>query len=240
MAKPKARRTRSSRAARVRNAAQLRSAAYHEAGHAVVGRVLTLVCGLATIKPNYEQMQAGVSICADPYECEMEWQKRGKYRDGNAVWHARIIAYMAGAETEKELLGQEALGDADDQLQIELMATDNPWKKTEVQWEKLESRLRAMTRMLVRRHKALIERVAKALLTKTTLSARQLDKMVGKSVADVKRNSPTAYAAAMNESERKALRAALEDYFPLSGRPGDSRTRYPRGSSDPRISSSKK
>ena len=229
MAKPKARRTRSSRAARVRNAAQLRSAAYHEAGHAVVGRVLTLVCGLATIKPNYEQMQAGVSICADPYECEAEWQKRGKYRDGNAVWHARIIAYMAGAETEKELLGQEALGDADDQLQIELMATANPWKKTEVQCEKLESRLRAMTRMLVRRHKALIERVAKALLTKTTLSARQLDKMVGKSVADVKRNSPTAYAAAMNESERKALRAALEDYFPLSGRPGDSRTRYPRG-----------
>jgi hypothetical protein len=167
--------------------------------------------------PSYEQMQAGFSICADPYECEAEWQKRGKYRDGGAVWHARIIAYMAGAETEKELLGREALGDANDRLQIELMATDNQWKKTKAQWEKLESRLRVMTRMLVRRHKVRIESVAKALLAKTTLSARQLDKMVGRSAADVKSNSPLAYATAMNESERKALRAALDKLATQSG-----------------------
>ena len=42
---------------------------------------------------------------------------------------------MAGAETEKELLGQKALGDANDQLQIELMASDNQWKKTKAQWK---------------------------------------------------------------------------------------------------------
>jgi hypothetical protein len=34
--------------------------------------------------------------------------------------------------------------------------------------------------MLVRRHKARIERVAKALLAKTPLSAEALDKLVGK------------------------------------------------------------
>jgi hypothetical protein len=36
-----------------------------------------------------------------------------------------------------------------------------------------------MTRMLVRRHRARIERVAKALLDKTTLTAKQIDKLVG-------------------------------------------------------------
>ena len=38
--------------------------------------------------------------------------------------------------------------------------------------------------MLVRRHRALIERVAKALLAKTELSADELDELVGKSVAN--------------------------------------------------------
>jgi hypothetical protein len=57
-------------------------------------------------------------------------------------------------------------------------------------WDRTEARLRAMTRMLVRRHRARIERVAKALLTKTTLSAKELDKLVGRSVNDVKVNAP--------------------------------------------------
>jgi ATP-dependent Zn protease len=35
--------------------------AYHEAGHAVIGRVLTLKCGEATIKPNYRTRTAGLS-----------------------------------------------------------------------------------------------------------------------------------------------------------------------------------
>jgi hypothetical protein len=39
------------------------STAYHEAGHAVIGRVLTLACGHATIKPDYSTATAGVSIC---------------------------------------------------------------------------------------------------------------------------------------------------------------------------------
>jgi hypothetical protein len=57
-------------------------------------------------------------------------------------------------------------------------------------WNKLEPRLRAMTRMLVRRHRALIERAANALLRKTTLSGAQLDKLIGRSVDDVKVNAP--------------------------------------------------
>jgi hypothetical protein len=44
--------------------------------------------------------------------------------------------------------------------------------------------------MLVRRHRVLIERAADALLRKTTLNAKQLDKLIGRSVNDVKVNAP--------------------------------------------------
>jgi hypothetical protein len=47
-----------------------------------------------------------------------------------------------------------------------------------------------MTRMLVRRHRVLIARVADALIDRTTLSAEELDKLVGRSVDDVKVNAP--------------------------------------------------
>jgi hypothetical protein len=74
---------------------------------------------------------------------------------------------MAGAEAELELLGRPAIGDGDDRYQIELMAERLCCSPP---WEKLEPRLRAMNRMLVGRHRALIERLAKELLKKTTLT----------------------------------------------------------------------
>jgi hypothetical protein len=46
---------------------RLRRAAYHEAGHAVIGRVLTLDCGSASIKPDGDS--SGHSICPDPLKC---------------------------------------------------------------------------------------------------------------------------------------------------------------------------
>ena len=136
-----------------------RKTAYHEAGHAVLGRVLTLVCDSATIKPDHDS--AGHSLTHDPWDCIYEWEKRGKVREPDAVWHARIIGFMAGAEAEAELLGTVPRGDGDDRYQIELMAEEleTPAKR----WDtKIEPRLRAMTRMLVHRHRVLIERVAQA------------------------------------------------------------------------------
>jgi hypothetical protein len=50
--------------------------------------------------------------------------------------------------------------------------------------------------MLVRRHRARIERVAEALLAKTKLSAKQVDKLTGRSVNDVKVNAPFLLAMA--------------------------------------------
>ena len=167
---------------------QLKATAYHEAGHAVIGRVLTLSCGRATIKP--DRAEAGHALTDDPHSCLHEWEKRGKVREkGNAVWHARIMTYMAGAEAEMELLGSKAAGDWEDRRQIRLMANSQGFNDDPDEWETKEARLRAMMRMLVRRHKVRIERVAKALLAKTTLSAKALDKLVGRSVDDVKVNA---------------------------------------------------
>ena len=162
--------------------------AYHEGSHATIGRVLTLYCDGATIKPDYAAREAGYAICYDPWACLHQWEIRGKVRDNaDAVWHARIIAYKAGVEGEIELLGSTNGGDDDDRYQIEMMAEELTNCKD---WNKLEPRLRAMTRMLVRRHRALIKRVSNALLRKTTLSGVQLDKLIGRSVDDVRVNAP--------------------------------------------------
>jgi ATP-dependent Zn protease len=165
-----------------------RSTAYHEAGHAVIGRVLTLACGHATIKPDYKEGNAGTAITEGPHACIHEWEKRGKVRDTEAVWHARIITLTAGVEAEKELLGRRTgFGDGDDRYQIALMAEE---LRRGTDWARLEPRLRSMSRMLVRRHKALIERTAKALLKRETISAKELDKLIGRSVNDVRMNAP--------------------------------------------------
>jgi hypothetical protein len=179
-----------------------RATAYHEAGHAVISRVLTLASGGVTIRPNFREGAWGTNIINDPYACLAAWEKRGMVRGHpDGVWRARIIAYMAGAETEAVLLGRTPLGDGYDRSQIDRMAEElchsPPWKK-------LEPRLRAMTRMLIRRHRVLIERVAEALLVRTTLSAKQADKLVGRSVDDVRVNAPFLLAMhRLTEKERK-------------------------------------
>jgi hypothetical protein len=175
-----------------RKSSRRRATAYHEAGHAVIGRVLTLPCGDATIKRNYAEMAEGYSITPDPYACLWAWEERGKVRaSDDAVWHARIITLMAGAETERICLGLQPIGDGDDQYWIWLMMEElvdaNGAEKV---WVRKEARLRAMTRMLIRRHRDRIGRVAEALLAKTTASTEELDKLVGRSVNDVKVNAP--------------------------------------------------
>jgi hypothetical protein len=169
-----------------------RVTAHHEAGHAVIGRVLTLKCGRVTIRPNYRELEAGFAITADPYACIYEWERRGKAREsGNAVWIGRAITFMAGAEAAAEFFGARAndyCGDEDDRHQVALMLDEV--MPAPANWDKYEARLRQMTRMLVRRHRARIERVAEALLTKRSLSAKALDKLTGRSVDDVKVNAP--------------------------------------------------
>ena len=87
---------------------------------------------------------------------------RDKYRDMSSVYIGRILAYMAGAEAEKELLGRVPVGDGDDQFQIAMMA-DRGTDLSDEQWERYEPRMRRQTRRLVRKHRSKIERIAAAL-----------------------------------------------------------------------------
>ena len=158
-----------------------RHTATHEAGHAVIARVLALMCGGASIRPvgNERAMIHG------PFECEGEWIGRAKWRSGGAVYRARIIAFMAGTEAEIELFGATQGDDDEDRSQIALMAKEL--------YSCDLDRLRMMTRMLVRRHRNRIERVAAALLAERKLSAEQVDELTGRSVDDVPDRLPPRF-----------------------------------------------
>jgi hypothetical protein len=145
-------------------------------------------CGHATIKPDADS--AGHHICFDPYQTLYEWERRDKVRNSeSAVWVGRILTVMAGAEAVAEPCTHRSgdhVGDGDDRYQIALMLENlNPPDA-----DRYEARLRKMARMLVRRHRERIERVADALLKRGRLSAKQLDRLTGRSVADVKVNAP--------------------------------------------------
>ena len=148
--------------------------AYHEAGHAVIGRVLNLPCGLATIIPG--DYPAGHSITGDPWDAVAQWDNSGRWRDVNVAYRARIIAFMAGAEAEVECLGSCLGADGDDRWQVALMldsflsAGADPFG--------YEKRLRDFTRVLVRRHRGKIEAVAQRLLEQGHVSENELDAMV--------------------------------------------------------------
>jgi ATP-dependent Zn protease len=154
---------------------QRKSTAYHEAGHAVIGRVLGLICGAATIIPDVENNQAGWAIIEDPWMIIADWEARGRYRDVRTVYRGRILANMAGAETEKEIFGRCHGGDDDDQYRISLMLEEADLDK---EWERHQPRMRAITQQLVRRHRTKIERVAQALLRHGKLQADEIDALL--------------------------------------------------------------
>jgi hypothetical protein len=144
--------------------------AIHEAGHAVIGRVVGMACDYATIESDHDS--SGHSITADPYETSAQWERAGKYRGAESVLRGRIMTFQAGAEAEIEVFGSCPGGDGDDQYQITLMAEHAGWTEDKV------LNLRRYTRLLVKRHRVKIERVACALLKSRCLGAEQIDALV--------------------------------------------------------------
>ena len=141
----------------------LEAIAYHEAGHAVIGRVLRLTCGHVTIKPDSDSI--GHVIIRDPWQTIQDWEDRQHFRDPASAFRGTIIARMAGREAELEIFGTQ--GDEadyhDDEMQIALLLQDaEPWGDPDC----FKTRLRGKTRGLVRRHRQSIERTAHAFLSR--------------------------------------------------------------------------
>lgn len=160
--------------------------AIHEAGHAVIGRVLGMICGHATIEPDEDS--GGHAIMADPWEILGVWDGNapgeGFRRHGQieSVYRARILTFMAGWAAEVELLGGCWGGDGDDRYQIALMFEEIPipgyQHDDDGTAKRYEARLRERARGLVRRHREAIQRVATALIARRTITAREIDALM--------------------------------------------------------------
>src|SRR5262245_52229508 len=116
--------------------------AVHEAGHAVIGRVLGMDCGPVTIVPDDDS--AGHSVTFDPWVTYERWEERGKSRgdDMHSIYIGRILTLMAGAEAERELLGTCHVGDGSDLYQIEDAAISSDAFSSHDEWKRFEPRMR--------------------------------------------------------------------------------------------------
>jgi len=166
---------------------QLKHSAYHEAGHAVIARVLGLLGGSATIAANHLLKSYGSSE-SDLDATVVYWRwpiseggdKKLALRSLSCAYRAKVMELMAGREAELECLGprkNSCLG-LDDGDRIDLADVDALMPKIYLnrkEWPRRQDRLRRMTRALVRRHRDEIECIARALLLNRTLSASAID-----------------------------------------------------------------
>ena len=132
--------------------------AHHEAGHAVIGRVLGLEGGLVTIVK--DDIGDG----------------RAAFRASGTV-EARIVMSLAGREAESVF----GFDNADNE-----MTEGAGYDRSHIGFLCAEAgqvidieRLRRKTRRLVQKHRASIDRVAHALLERKTLQGDELDALMG-------------------------------------------------------------
>lgn len=162
------------------------STAIHEAGHAVVGRVLRLPCGGATIEA--QGNAGGHAKIGDTWRIVDAWwgdlENPGTRPHGTTAsgLRASLLYFMAGWAAERMIIGECQDGDRDDRHQIMLMLgqLDIPGRREpgDWAWDHYESRLRLRSCGLVRRHHLPIERVAAGLMSRCTLSAQEIDAFV--------------------------------------------------------------
>ena len=146
--------------------------AIHEAGHAVIGRVLRHVCGHVTIIADEDS--AGHSITADPWLTIHEWEAREIYRSYESAIRSRIIVIQAGVVAEEVLLGSCEGGDGEDRRQAFMMAESLSAPDP----DELLARLRRSCRYLVERKRGAIILIADRLKLAGTISAAEADSLV--------------------------------------------------------------
>jgi hypothetical protein len=150
--------------------------AVHEAGHAVIGRALNMVCGEVTIAPDNES--AGRAVTADLCDIAVDWRRQGRFRgDGeSAILRGRVMAFMAGAEAETAIIGDCPGGDDAGRREVALML-----EKLAAPLDRpaLERQLRRWTGALCRRHAGRIRLLARALMREPTLSDPEVRMLIG-------------------------------------------------------------
>lgn len=157
-----------------------RHVAVHEAGHATIGRVLNVPCGDASIADgvacgfDIEQSASGwlgTANLGSHKETCLERFCQGRWRGHRAAYIARAIAFMAGAEAEIAIFGENISdGDGYDREGVAEIIVGAPG------W--IEARLRSFTRTLIRRHADGIVAVTRRLLSDTTLSDEDIRSII--------------------------------------------------------------
>ena len=153
-----------------------RSTAVHEAGHAVIARVLGLPCGKVTIIGDDER-ELGHAIVADPIR---SWERGDGPR--RPLIEKSCIALYSGAQAAHIILGDK---DQDDELDcykatslLKLVGVRHARFVGDDTWERFEQRLRQRARALVVRHRSKILRVADALITRRTLTGEEVNALI--------------------------------------------------------------
>ena len=163
------------------------AAAYHEAGHTVIGRVLGLLCGDVTID-SLNPGWSGETIILDPIRV---WRRGDGPR--RPLAEAYCVAIYAGTAAERIILDGEvddfdiyhdddhsdALGDFDRAWSI-IRTIGVPGSKyaaddIEIRYE---ARLRRRSSKLVRLHRDRIELVASDLQERGTLYTEEVDAII--------------------------------------------------------------
>ena len=134
---------------------QLHHVAIHEAGHAIIARVLGITINWVTIIPSDGFLG----------QCSMRWEPYAR---------RYILALMAGHEAELEFLGSGNNDRADHELIAQAVRCQGLH----------EAPLRRQARRLVREHRILIERVAGALLERQTLTAHEVGELLARAEMD--------------------------------------------------------
>jgi ATP-dependent Zn protease len=139
--------------------------ATHEAAPAVIGRVLKLRCGGATIIPDGNGYD-GHAVVATALDINNDLIKRGEYRDFRSSVLDKICVCLAGPEAERVKFGDaDASGDV---RQIKQLQSRYYISDADVE------RVRPQVHALLLRHWDKVEAVATALLERGTLSGEDI------------------------------------------------------------------
>jgi hypothetical protein len=138
--------------------------AVHEAGHAVIGRVLGLACGEATIEPSTDSENLGYAVISNPLQ---HWERGEGPR--RPLAEAFCISLYAGAEAERLIVGSNPVGDGTDcergTAAMNAVGVRGASYVADDAYDRYEARLRGRATGLVRQYRRAIERVADALLS---------------------------------------------------------------------------